>query len=187
MQRPCRGVRCEHKVNAAFSPEGTCERGAAAWERRLCGAAFSDGVVRACARQGARVRDGAEEKIVALCTCTMERTGTCGRSERAPGRRPSTWPRASELQGPVRGDRGTGRGAVCLALARWSGRPCGRSRGDAGAEMKQRRRRHGRPRGRWSHESTVGPQRPCGYSRYSTCSRCSSIRVCGWTSRRIPG
>ena len=33
MQRPCRGVRCEHKVNTDFSPEGTCERGAAAWER----------------------------------------------------------------------------------------------------------------------------------------------------------
>ncbi len=56
MQRPCRGVRCKHNLTAAFSPEGTCERGAAAWERLPCGAAFFDGVVRACARQGARAR-----------------------------------------------------------------------------------------------------------------------------------
>jgi len=54
-----------------------------------CGAAFSDGVVRTCARQGARVRDGADEKIVALGACKMERTGPCGRSEReASGARP---------------------------------------------------------------------------------------------------
>jgi hypothetical protein len=68
-------------VNATCATEGTCERGAAAWERRLCGAAFRDGVVRACARHGARTRDGAEEKIVALGAWMKERTGPCGRSE----------------------------------------------------------------------------------------------------------
>jgi len=94
MQRPCRGVRYEHKVNAAFSPEGTCERGAAAWERLLCGTAFPDGVARACARQGARARDGADEKIVALGAELGERTGTCQR-EHGSGRRSCAQPRAS--------------------------------------------------------------------------------------------
>jgi len=77
MQRPCRGVRCEHKVNAGRVARGTCERGAAAWERRPCGAAFPDGVVRACARQGARTRDGGEEEIVELGAWMVKRAGTC--------------------------------------------------------------------------------------------------------------
>jgi hypothetical protein len=44
-----------------------------------CASGFPDGVVRACARQGARTRDGADEKIVALGTELVERTGTCQR------------------------------------------------------------------------------------------------------------
>jgi hypothetical protein len=59
----------------------------------------------------------------------------------------------AQVQGPVRGDRGTDRGAASPASPRWSGRPCGRSQDDLGAEVKQRRRRHGRPRGRGT---------PCG-------------------------
>ena len=38
-----------------------------------CASAFPDGVVRACARQGARTRDGVENEIVGLGTCTVER------------------------------------------------------------------------------------------------------------------
>jgi hypothetical protein len=59
-----------------------------------CVAAFSDGVVRACARQGARKRDGADEKIVALGAWGMERTGPCQR-EHTPKRRSCAQPRAS--------------------------------------------------------------------------------------------
>ncbi len=100
MQRPCRGVRCEHKVNAVFSPEGTCERGAAAWERLLCGAAFPDEVVRTCARQRACARDGAEEKIVGLGAWMMERTRSCVRSEHEARSRSCACPRASAGAGP---------------------------------------------------------------------------------------
>jgi hypothetical protein len=81
---PWRPMRAQ--VDRRFLPDGTCERGAAAWERLPCGAAFSDGVVRACARQGACARDGARAKIAALGACTMERTGPCQR-ERGAGRR----------------------------------------------------------------------------------------------------
>jgi len=38
---------------------------------------FPYGVVRACARQGARTRDDAEERILALGAEMVERTGTC--------------------------------------------------------------------------------------------------------------
>jgi len=112
-----------------------------------CASAFPDGVGRACARQGARTRDGAEEKIVGLGA------GMGGADWDLPARAQAQAsricaPACERVQGPGRGDRGTGRRAVSLALARWSGRPCGRSRGDRDAEMKQRRRRLGRPRGR---------------------------------------
>ena len=80
-------------MNAAFSPEGTCERGAAAWERRPCGAAFPNGVVRACARQGARACDGAGEKGVALGAGMMERTRSCFRSEHEAWSRSCAQPR----------------------------------------------------------------------------------------------
>jgi len=89
---PWRPMRAQ--VDRRCVPDGTCERGAAAWERLPCGAAFPDGVVRACARQGARARDGAQEKIAALSACTMERTGPCQR-ERGAGRRSCPHPRAS--------------------------------------------------------------------------------------------
>ena len=56
--------------------------------------AFPDGVVRACARQGARARDDAGEKIVVLGAGMMERTGPCQR-ERGSGRRSCAQPRAS--------------------------------------------------------------------------------------------
>ena len=46
-----------------------------------CASAFPDGVVRACARQGARTRDGADDKSIALGAWMVERTGPCGRSE----------------------------------------------------------------------------------------------------------
>jgi hypothetical protein len=140
MQRPCRGVRCEHKVSATRVARGSCERGAAAWERRLCGAAFSDGVSRDVLPEPELA--GAHPNVTGG-GCTARDTGHGGRSprwapswwsglglatERAPGeRRSCTCPRASELQGPGRGDRGTGRRAVSHALARWSGRPCGRN------------------------------------------------------------
>jgi hypothetical protein len=72
----------------------------------VCAAAFSDAVVgggggaggragrRAPGGQGARARDGAQEKIAALGACTMERTGPCQR-ERGTGRRSCPHPRAS--------------------------------------------------------------------------------------------
>ena len=47
-----------------------------------CASAFPDGVVRACARQGARTRDGADEESVVLGAELGERTGPCRRSER---------------------------------------------------------------------------------------------------------
>ena len=59
-----------------------------------CGAAFPDGVVRACARQGARTRDGAKEKSIALGAWITERTGTCQRKH-TPRRRACAHPRAS--------------------------------------------------------------------------------------------
>ena len=94
MQRPCRGVRCEHKVNAAFSPEGTCERGAAAWER-LRVVPLSRMESRARARGSGHARATVPRKtIVALSAWTMERTGPCQR-ERGAGRRSSGEPRAS--------------------------------------------------------------------------------------------
>ena len=59
-----------------------------------CGVAFLDGVVRTCARQGARAHDGAEEKVVGLGDWVMERTGPCQR-EYTPRRRSCAQPRAS--------------------------------------------------------------------------------------------
>jgi hypothetical protein len=50
--------------------------------------------VRACARQRARVRDGAREKIAALGAWPMERNGPC-QLERGAGRRSCAHPRAS--------------------------------------------------------------------------------------------
>ena len=86
-----------------------------------CGAAFSDGVVRTCARQGARVRDGADEKIVALGACKMERTGPCQR-ERGSGRRSCAQPRASACK--ARDAVTVARSRRCLpAPPRWSGPP----------------------------------------------------------------
>ena len=111
-----------------------------------CGVAFLDGVVRTCARQGARAHDGAEEKIVALGAEVAERIGPC-QCELGAG--PSLMSAATRerVQGPGRGDRGADRGPASVAPRRWSGRPCGRSRDDGGAQTAQRRRRHGRPRG----------------------------------------
>ena len=59
-----------------------------------CASAFPDGVGRACARQGARTRDGADEKGVVLSAGMVERTGTCQR-EQAPRRRACAHPHAS--------------------------------------------------------------------------------------------
>jgi len=105
-----------------------------------CASAFPDGVVRACARQGARTRDGDDEKILAPGAEMVERTGTCQREhlhggadralrpERAQGERRSRTIRArAQVQGPERGDRGTDHGAASRAPKRWSGRPCGRN------------------------------------------------------------
>jgi hypothetical protein len=98
------------------------------------GASSADGVVHACARQGACARDGAEEKIVGLGAWRMERTGPCQR-ELSAGRRACPHPPPRErVQGPGRGDRGTDRGAASIEPRRWSGRPCGRSRGGGGAQ-----------------------------------------------------
>jgi hypothetical protein len=110
------------------------------------GAAFPDGVVRACARQGARTRDGAEEKIVVMGAWMMERTGPCQR-EHGTGRRSCEQPRASAckdqdavtvartaaLQALHRGD---GAGARAVAT-------CENALAQVLVE-----RRHGRPRGR---------------------------------------
>jgi hypothetical protein len=72
-----------------------------------CGAAFSHGVGRACARQGARTRDGAQAKIAALGACTVERTGPCVRSERESATAHARTRARAQVQGPGRGDRGT--------------------------------------------------------------------------------
>ena len=115
-----------------------------------CGAAFPDGVVRTCARQGARARDGAEEKIVALGAGMGERTRSCFRSEHEAGgaharcpreRRCRTWDtatvaRAAALRAPHRGD-GAGARAVeaemVAALRRGNG---GDGTGDRGARAR---------------------------------------------------
>ena len=110
-----------------------------------CAAAFPDGVVRACARQGARARDGGEEKIAGLGGGMRERTGPCQR-EHGSGRRASARPRASAckdqdavtvaLTAALRAAH-LHDGAGARAVATWE---------NALAQMVMERR-HGRPRG----------------------------------------
>ena len=162
----CTAHRREHKVSADCATAGTCEPGAPGgrgargqeieWHRFW----WWSGVRRA---SGARVGRRTPTKLRAEGARRAPRGRGEDRgaghlqggadwdlrpSERTPGPRSCPLPRASAVQVPGRGDRGTGRRAASVALARWSGRPCGRSRDDAGAQVKQRRRRHGRPRGR---------------------------------------
>ena len=122
-QRPCRGVRCEHKLTAAVSPM------ALASEAPRHGSVVR---VASLSRMQSGARAGASrharptvpsKTIVALGACKVERTGPCGRSERKPGGAHARARARAQVQGPGRGDRGTDRGAVSRALPRWSGPP----------------------------------------------------------------
>ena len=166
------------QVDRRCVPDGTCERGAAAWERLPCAAAFPEGVVRACARQGARARDGARAQIAALSAWQMERTGPCQR-ERGAGRRSCPHPARERVQGPGRGDRGTDCGAASHAPPRWSGRPCGRSL----------RKCCGPAEGGATARAPAGPQPRC--AAHSRCLRVAGLsaldHVLGLGKPRLDG
>ena len=125
------------------------------------GAAFAEGVAcdvlpqpelagahrRSRGRRVHGARHGDEEKIAALGTWMRERPGPCVRSEREV--------RDGHVRCP-RERRCMARDAVLVSLAvalraphlhDGAARPCGRSRGEGGAESEQRRRRHGRAAG----------------------------------------
>jgi hypothetical protein len=126
MQRPCRGVRCEHKLTAAFSPmaiaseatrHGSVARVPPLSRMQSCARAPGRGHARATVPS---------KTISAPGACTVERTGPCQR-ERGVGPRSCPHVARERVQGPGRGDRGTDRGAICSHHPDGAGRPCGRN------------------------------------------------------------
>ena len=125
MQRPCRGVRCEHKVTVAVYPMALASE--APRHGSVTGCCRSLGWSRAHVRPagGTRAR---------RCRREDRRAGRLdGGADWALPARARLWPSLmctatrERVQGPGRGDRGTDRGAASVAPRGWSGRPCGRN------------------------------------------------------------